>query len=299
MIERYSYIEKIYIADDHLSSKLSLSRNINPAFRIFRILTGTCTIEDSFFGKKYKLTKNYLNFPCTTNTSHRKQVLIDVFPEETEQKDIAEYFDNLINNEEFYKTIEFELLNCIVARQNGRFLESFLFLYRILEGTCYSIPLLYISKSKNFKKSFRALQKSMPTKTNEGELQFFKNFINEHWSSEPFYRLTLDIDISSIEVEEMRSVYFSIYKEKAGKGVEGETEDEELKISFIGFMDFLIELRNRYFHLLQGGWHNNIATSQIIFPDLFFKPIIDLGINWLSIAIFEVIKFDIENHTRK
>ena len=136
----------------------------------------------------------------------------------------------------------------------------------------------------------------MPTKNNEGELLFFKNFIKTEWAQESFFNLTLDIDVGGIEVEEMRSVYFNLYKEKAGSGVRGETEDEELKISFLGFMDFMIELRNRYFHFLQGGWHNNISTSQIIFPDLFFKPIIDLGVNWVSIVLFEVMKFDMDNH---
>jgi hypothetical protein len=296
MIDRYSYIEPIFTKDSKLSSGLSLNKNKSPALRIFRLLTGTCTIHDIFFNKKFKSTINYLNFPHTQNSRPSKNSLLEMFPEDVTLEDISEYFSSLKSNDEFYSTIEFELINCIVARKSERYLEAFLFLYRILEGVSYSIPLIYVSKSKSFNTSFRNLQKYMPTKNNEGELLFFKNFIKTQWSKEYFYKLTLDIDINSIEVEEMRSVYFNLYKEKAKNGVEGETEDEELKITFVGFMDFMIELRNRYFHFLQGGWQNNISTSQIIFPDLFFKPIIDLGINWVSTALFEVMKFDIENH---
>jgi hypothetical protein len=297
MIERYSYIESIFIKTDEISASLSLSDNKNPAFRIIRLLTGTCSIHDVFFNKKFKLNTNYLNLPHTKNKRAAKDSLLQIFPEDVELVDISKYFKSLRNNEDFYSTIEFEIINCLVARNSERYLEAFLFLYRILEGISYSIPLIYVSKSKSFNKSFRNLQKYMPNKNNEGELLFFKNFIKTQWSEKYFYKLTLDIDISSIDVEEMRSIYFTLYKEKAKNGVEAETEDEEIKISYLGFMEFMIELRNRYFHFLQGGWQENISTSQIIFPDLFFKPLIDLGINWIAITLFEVIKFNIENHS--
>jgi hypothetical protein len=175
-----------------------------------------------------------------------------VFSEDVSLGDVSVFFKSLKSNDDFYSAIEFELINCIVANKSGRYLESFLFLYRVLEGVSYSIPLIYVSKSKSFNKSFRSLQKYMPTKSNEGGLLFFKNFIRSQWNDKFFYKLTLDIDISSIEVEEMRSTYFKLYKEKAKSGIEGETEDEKLQISFIGFMDFMIELRNLYFHFLQG-----------------------------------------------
>ena len=62
-------------------------------------------------------------------------------------------------------------------------------------------------------------------------------------------------------------------------------------------IQFLIEIRNRYFHFLQGTWQNNIASNQIVYPDLFFKPLIDNGINWIAIIFLEVIKFEIDART--
>lgn len=298
MTERYVYIDPIFSEGAGALVGLSLHENNSSALRIFRLLTGTCIIHDVFFNKKFKSAINYLNFPYTQNSRSNKKTLLEMFPEDVTLEDISEYFCKLKSNEEFYASIEFELINCMVARKCDRYLESFIFLYRILEGISYSIPLIYVSKSKSFNASFRSLQQYMPSKNNEGELVFFKNFIKAHWSKENFYKLTLDIDIGSIEVEEMRGVYFKIYKEKAKNFIEGETEDEELKINFLGFMQFMIELRNRYFHFFQGSWQKNISTSEIIFPDLFFKPIVDLGINWISTALFEVIKFDMENHVK-
>lgn len=299
MIERYSYEEPLFKLDDEISKGLSLKKNTSAALRIFRLLTGSCTIVDIFFNKKFKTNINYTKFPYEINKSFTKRSMLESFTEDVSLENLSKYFRTLKNNEEFYCAIEFELLNCITSRKSGRYLEAFLFLYRVIEGISFSIPLIHVSTSKNFNKSFRSLQKYMPSKNNEGELLFFKNFIREQWSNENFFKLTIDINIGEIEVEEMRSIYFKLYKEKAGKGISSETEDEELKLTFYGYLEFMIEIRNRYFHFLQGGWQENISSSQIIFPDLFFKPLIDHGINWIGIALLEIIKFDVENHELK
>jgi len=49
---------------------------------------------------------------------------------------------------------------------------------------------------------------------------------------------------------------------------------------------------------LQGTWQENIDSSTLIYPDQFFKPIVDNGINWIGIILFEVIKFDIGHQLR-
>ena len=55
-------------------------------------------------------------------------------------------------------------------------------------------------------------------------------------------------------------------------------------------------IRNRYFHFLQGSWQKNIESSEIVFPDLFFKPLIDIGLNWIAISLFEIINFEIDSN---
>jgi hypothetical protein len=128
-------------------------------------------------------------------------------------------------------------------------------------------------------------------------LNFFKKFIKETYKDRDFFKTTVDINFSDIEIEELKKIYFEIYKSKIknSANIKEETEDEEIKLSFIGFYEFMIELRNRYFHFLQGTWNDNIGTASIIHPDLFFKPIIDLGINWVAIIFFEILYFDFEN----
>ncbi|STQ93500.1 Uncharacterised protein [Janthinobacterium lividum] len=297
MIERYSYVERIFSQHDNISSGLSLAENVNPALRIFRLLSGSCDIKDEYSSQVFKMRVNYLSIPFEKITRLKKNAILKHFPDEITLEDLSEYFLNFKTNKDFYKLIEFELINCLTSRSQGRYLEAFIFLYRLLEGISYSVPLMYISKSKNFMKSFKSLQAAMPTSDKEGELLLFKNFIDLHWSGKPFFNLTMDINLSEIDVEEMREIYFKIYKNHVPKnGIESETEDEEIKVKFVDFRGFLVSIRNRYFHFLQGGWQKNIETGEIVFPDLFFKPLIDLGLNWIAISLFEIIVFDIDNN---
>lgn len=299
MIDRYFYIEKLVEKDSPYSIGLSLEENNNPALRIFRLLTGTCDIRDEYFGKTYKFRINYTDIPFSSNKATYKS-LRRSFPDEVTLADISAYFEKLKSNEEFYSLVEFELINCLTARDQKQYLEAFIFLYRLLEGISYSVPLMYVSRSRSFMSSFKALQAAMPTSEKEGELLLFKNFIDSSWKDKDFYESTLDIDLSVIEVEEMRSVYFNIYKKYLGKGsIESETEDEEIRVRFPEFRGFLVSIRNRYFHFLQGSWQKNIESGEIVFPDLFFKPLIDLGLNWIAICLFEIISFDIENSLEK
>ena len=300
MIERYSYVEKIYTENDGVFAGLSLSENVNPGYRILRLLSGTCDFKDEYFSRVFKVRTNYLTMPRKKNSSLSRVTLLNQFPDEVNLDDLAKYFSNLKNNVEFYRLIEFELINCLTSRAQERYLEAFIFLYRMLEGISYSIPLMYISKSKSFMSSFKSLQAAMPSSEKEGELQLFKNFIDQHWNKKAFYKTTMDIDLEVIDVEEMRGVYFDLYKKLIPKGgIESESEDEEIKIKFADFRGFLVSIRNRYFHFLQGAWQKNIESGEIIFPDLFFKPLIDLGLNWIGISLFEVLVFDIDNSNIK
>lgn len=300
MIERYSYIEPIFKGDGDVDKCLSVEGNDKSVLRLFRVLSGTCRIKDEFTNKNIRFATNYFNFPYTKNIKYSKKCVSDIFSDGIKLSEIAEFFESLNTNEDFYSSIEAEVLNCIVARKDERYLESFIFLYRILEGVSYSIPLIYVSKAKNFKKSFKSLQLYMPKSAQNGELEFFKKFIKEVYSEEYFYNITVDIKMSDIEIEELRSTYYGIYKDKLKQEfIEGEVEDDEINVSFFGYFQFMIEIRNRYFHFLQGTWHDNIESRQILHPDLFFKPLVDLGINWVATILFEIIRFDIDKEAAK
>lgn len=299
-MQRYTYTDPI-IKDTHTNWKgLFIENNTSSLLRIFRLLSGTIKIKDDFKNQKvYSFKTNYFSSPYQTTLHFNQSLLTNNFPNEIGLNDLSEFFEGTLQNNNFYTKIEHEILNCLIARKEERYLESFLFLYRILEGISYSIPLIYTSKSNDFLQSFQALQKFISKNAKDGELQFFKKFIQETYKNEDFFNTTIDINFSQIDIEVLREKYYTIYKNKIkDDNIKDSTENEEIKISFIGFFEFMIELRNRYFHFLQGTWQNNIGTSSIIHPDLFFKPIVDLGINWVAIIFFEIMNFDFENSQR-
>lgn len=295
MNERFQYCDQIFKNTESANSWLSLNKNEKAIYRIFRLLSGTCSIIDLFTEKKTNTNKNYFYTPFRTVENKNKTEIIDLFPDEMGIEEIKQAFRSLNSNRDFYALIEPEITNCIVARNEGRFVESFLFLYRCLEGISYSIPLIYIAKQKSFNRSYKALQKYIPKKDNEGELLFFKKFLKETLTNEQTFQASIQVTMDDIGVDELKPIYYKYYK-SLSEGIRvDEADDELIEFSFIQFFEFLITIRNRYFHFLQGTWKENISTLKIVHPDLFFKPIIDHGINWLAKIFFEIIKFEIEN----
>ena len=295
MNKRYKYSENL-IKENSLNKHLNVNENRNPLLGIFRLLSGTVNCNDEFLNKNYKFRTNYFQFPYVDNIKLKQSIFTDLFPDEVKISHLNDYFKIAKRNKSFYETIECELIKCLIANKSLNYLESFFYLYRIIEGISYSLPLIYASKMKEYSKSYDMLQKFF-SNSKDGELTFFKKFIIEIFKDEDFFKTSIGINLDLIEIEELKEKYyksyFSLVTDKAK--IEDFTENEELKITFIGYYEFIIELRNRYFHFLQGTWKENIKTTEVLYPDQFFKPLIDNGINWVAIVLFEVMKFDLDN----
>ena len=290
MISRYKYNDVIF-KENSLSQNLRIE-NGNSILRIFRLISGTINCEDSYKNKTYKFRNNYTTFPFQQNNKLSAKTILNNFPEEIKIKDLDDYFRRARNNKKFYDSIEVELLKCLIADYDKRYLESFFYLYRIIEGICYSIPLMYVSKNKDYGKTYNELQ-AFFGKDKDGELNFFKRFVSETFKDEDFYKSNISINLHLIEIEEIRPTYYQIYLDKLkNKTVGVPSENESIEVKFIVFYDFMIELRNRFFHNAKGSWQSNLESTHLLFPDLFFKPLISHGINWISIILFEIIKND-------
>lgn len=290
MNNRYLFVDTVFRANT--KSKFLRIENNSSILNIFRIISGSINIEDTYTTKVYKLRKNHIKFPTELNSKLTSKTVLNNFPEEVTLEDLNNYFQKAKSNVKFYKSIEVELIKCIIAFEENRILESFFYLYRIIEGISYSIPLIYVSKNSDYNKTYKDLQ-SFFGKDKEGELGFFKRFVSETFKDEDFYKSNIEIDLLEIDLEEIRGRYYSIYLSKMQeKSVISKIENESIKIKFIGFYDFLIVLRNRFFHNSKGSWRENLESTELLYPDLFFKPLIKHGINWVSLILFEIIKVD-------
>ncbi|GGF02680.1 hypothetical protein [Flavobacterium limi] len=292
MISRYKYHDIIF-RENSLSQNLRIE-NGNSILRIFRLISGTINCEDEYKNIIYKFRNNFTTFPFEENNKLSSKTILNNFPEEIKIKDLDKYFKTARNNKKFYDSIEVELLKCLIAAHDNRYLESFFYLYRIIEGISYSIPLMYVSKNKDYNKTYSELQ-AFFGKDKDGELAFFKRFVSETFHEEDFYKSNLLINLHLIDIEEIRPLYYKIYLDKLKNKIVGQPiENESIEVKFIVFYDFMIEIRNRFFHNAKGSWQSNLESTNLLFPDLFFKPLINHGINWISIILFEIIKNDFD-----
>lgn len=293
MINRYSIVDSV--ARNNTKYKhLKTEENPSPILNIFRLISGTVNIKDNYQDKIYKIRDNNIKFPTEENPSLKYDTLLEQFDESVSLEDLNYFFLKARANRKFYKSIEVELIKCLIAYKSDKFLESFIYLYRIIEGISYSIPLIFISKKDDYNKTYHDLQ-SYFGKDKDGELLFFKRFVSETFKDEDFYSSNITIDLNLVDIEELRPKYYELYLKKVNeKFVLDKSENSFIKIKFIGYYDLLIELRNRFFHNLKGSWQENFDSTELMFPDQFFKPITLHGINWLSIILFEIIKFDLQ-----
>ena len=211
MNNRYLLIDNIFTANT-ANEYLRIDSD-SSILNIFRVISGTINVKDTYKNKIYKLRSNHLQFPTKTNTTISVKSIIDNFPQEIQIKDLNKYFQKAKSNVKFYKSIETELLKCVIAFEENRSLESFFYLYRIIEGISYAIPLIYVSKKSDYNKTYNDLQ-SYFGKDKDGELNFFKRFVSETFKDEDFYKSNIKINLLDIEIEDIRSSYYNIYLKK-------------------------------------------------------------------------------------
>lgn len=293
MTNRYSIIDSI-ARNNTRYKHLKTEENPSPILNIFRLISGTVNVKDNYLNKIYKIRDNNIKFPTEKNLNNKYETILELFDENITLADLNNFFLKARSNRKFYKSIEVELIKCIIAYKDEKYLESFIYLYRIIEGISYSIPLIFVSKKDDYNKTYHDLQ-SYFGKDKDGEILFFKRFVSETFKDEDFYRSNITIDLNMVDIEELRPKYYELYLKKINERfILDKAENSFIKIKFIGYYYLLIELRNRFFHNMKGTWQENFDSTELMFPDQFFKPITLHGINWLSIILFEIIKFDLQ-----
>lgn len=302
MNNRYKYSE----SSDSLKNQpnLDLEQSSSPRLRVFRLLSGTASATDTYTNKTYRFRRNYFYLPYSDNNPKiSTKCILDLFSgEDITLAEINKMFANGAANYTFYSKIEGEIIRCLVAIRKESYIDAFVHLYRIIECMTYATPLLYASRSKDYTKTYETL-KSCFTNTNSGELEFFKTFVKNTFQDEDFFKLTIDLSLSSEEYEcdqdNLRRLIIKHSQYKDGYLFKGRPEDLYLdfEFEFLKFFSLLITLRNRFFHLLQGGQKENISRVDTEYPELLFKAIINSGLNWVAIIILEILKLDISKNS--
>ena len=195
-------------------------------------------------------------------------------------------------NKNFYSNLLNEFANFFYNTNKKDHTLAFLHIYRILEYTSYTFPLIYSLNTKDYVNSFENLRTLFSGDKEKGELKVFKEFIFEIFGKQKYYeRLSIDIDIVAELPEYSERIYKTLITICDNEIFESakNVENKKVSIKFIHFSSFIITIRNRFFHL-KNSQSNNIHSIDIVDANHFFSLINSKCAYFMSMVTFEVIK---------
>lgn len=156
----------------------------------------------------------------------------------------------------------------------------------MLEHISYALPLIYVSKTDDFKGTFDFLKELMIK--DAGELHFFKRFIDTVYRDDPIRESSVDFNILlSTEIEQRNMFNLLRGLCKPAMIADSTNEPRTLSIKYTEVGDFLITIRNRFFHYMNN--RTNIESSNIADVDVLFSLINKKFLYWISTIFLAVI----------
>lgn len=278
-----------------LPNYLVVKHNSNDELLLLRLLTGTLEVQNVVSGKKFLQKTNYSKFDFASNSNLSAKIILDVFKNESVRLPLVEnYYKNCYKygNRLLFKNLLLELSNYFHQKEVKSDALAFLHLYRTVELVSYCFPLYFASKSTSYEKTYTSL-KEFFTKV-EGELNFFKKFVNEHLFKNDTtildIHLTLDINAPNPILQEK---YYKAVKELCDKNnaisVISSTPFSQIVITRRGLTSLIYDLRNRYFHLLTGDYKHNFSSGELPEINFFYRNLNDIIMNWIAQIYFEIL----------
>lgn len=307
MTKPFEYIE--LLAEDSFNehtSNLSIAVNPTPKVILLRGLIGSIKIKHKFSQHEFDQTTDYFdlgNAYASFNPIERLRLYLS---QDLAVEDLGKIFKDrqfLHQNDNFFQSLNNEFSNFYYYENKQSYTTAFAYLYRILETISYAFPLIYASKTDDFIGTYNYLKGFLSGNRDKGELGFFKSFVKVIFKgdplSEPESSISIDIVVEREEVEErvkLQRVFFNSYKKACtDHNIFSADTDEPRKISvkFSDYSSFIINLRNRFFHLFSSG-QPNLQSDDIIDADYFFKLVNKPTAYWISLVLLEILKHSIE-----
>jgi hypothetical protein len=295
-MEYFEYIE-VFSEAAFNDNILLLSNTAPEELLLLRLFNGTVDIKHLLSNKVFKPRINYSTFPYKRIRKSRS-IIENTLNDGLRFQDLSEYLRySRRKHKGFYKPIRHEITNYLYQKYRKSHTLCFIYLFSLLEGISYGFPLIYSSKTNDFKKSYKSLQKYFLRKENDGELAFFKRFVNEMFTRENYLTLSIDINIqgNNLNLELQQKYYRAIKKICNESDISDEDAPRKISLKFATFGDFIMNLRNRYFHYQRGGWQENLSSLEVVDPDSFFSIVNDSILNWIAIIYFEILNYSIIN----
>lgn len=280
-----------------------LSDSTPSNYNILRLMMGGVSVTNLDTTEKSDFNKNYLalyyNFDDDINLEAN---LAQILNESIESDDLAEFFFTRrynLKNKEFFKRLENEFCNFLTYQSKGSYTTAFIFLYRILEVVSYSFPLIYASKTYDFKHTYSKLREIFQANSgnSSGELGFLKSAIKVMFEDSDLFDTSVDIILDD-EFEKNKKIFKAIKSVCEDKFFHTDTvENDKISICFGEVSSFIITLRNRFFHLFNRG-DKNLESIEVIDPDYLFQKINEPLFAWICVIYVEINKFLLEEYEK-
>ena len=275
---------------DGLSVRLESRANTGLA-RCFRLLSGTTKVQKAG-GKPHSLNSYVLNTAFRGSSRQRMSNLAGMLGEGISFVELEEFCKkNARRNEKFFLSLADELACLLYHQSKTNHIVSFIYLYRTLEAVAFSFPMIYATKSKDFRESFDQIKRNF-SKENMGELAVFKQFVNSISEGE-LERAVYSIDVSSLDQPRMSKLDGTlkrIFSQQMKEGRETLMLDQQagqIQIKFMGMPDFIVSFRNAFVHL-QSGSPMNISANELYDIDDFCKQLVRIGLEFFGTVFLEV-----------
>lgn len=265
-------------------------RPVTPSFAVFRLLLGG--VDLTFSGKGIIQQNNYMaigGLPSSSPLFFQK--IKAAFPTLGEQNvngdfllrtavpAIKKYLAEPGGNHGFFSSLFDELARAIWHLNNRQGLSAFVHLYRALEKLSFSFPLYHARQNKSYMKAYDQLKRYFEG----GELKFCSNFIREILGNDPLAAEDVRKLKFSSNLSTSQNNYFSEHQKTVAI-----TALDEIEIKMIDVFDFIVTLRNHYFHHLSGS-NYSLESKVIPDPDIFFLPPTEVGLGLIGLVFGKMI----------
>ncbi|HRH49861.1 MAG TPA: hypothetical protein PLP23_13990 [Panacibacter sp.] len=197
--------------------------------------------------------------------------------------DLEWYFKKNRRNKALFDELLTEFILYFFNKKRNNHTSAFLHLYRALEFMSYSFPISYSSRVVGFYTSFDTFKDFFVNKE-QGQLKFFREFVSSLFEKSLLIcRTTIDTYVG----EELYDKQKIKIIQKLCKEFDHHDNGSLIQIEYKYLLDFMITLRNRYFHFQYDRGDN---ISNINFDsELFFEALNDKFANWLSMIYLEIL----------
>ncbi len=227
---------------------------------LLELVMGKMRILDCHGEKLYDQKVNFTRLPAEIQKNHSYSQFNEVL--NTDILDDA--CRNICNKFMIYDRTNFFVYEHILNELTQYFVihkvspcEGFVHLYRTLEFMSYSFPLMYASKTRNYRGTYNSL-KNFLKGDSDGELKFFERFLDELLQDSVTDQFLFEVDINSENIEELKQEFQEFFNIDIFV-----FEENVLNFKFKNVMKMFLEIRNRYFHMLLGKGKNNSAWLRV------------------------------------